>query len=91
MKHVVRVPKQTSIGLDVPNIALLEGEVWILHVLRQVGGSTAAQIVDDPNAVVRGQERIDHMAADKPCPSGDDGDMARGVHFAPIFFIVRTL
>jgi hypothetical protein len=91
MKHVVRVPKQASIGLDVPNIALLEGEVWILRVLRQVGGSTAAQIVDDPHAIALVEQHIDHVTSNKTGATGNDRNLTRCAHFAPIVFIVRTL
>jgi hypothetical protein len=60
-------------------------------VLGQVGFAAADQIVDHADDVAAFDQEVDHVAADESGAAGDDRDLAPGPHFAPIFFIVRTL
>ena len=64
----------------------------IALVVREIGCVTADQIVDDPDLDSRSaSNRSTMMAADESGAAGDDRGLARGGHFASIFFIVRTL
>ena len=91
MEDMVDAAKQRRVRLDVANVRLFEREVRICRMVRQVGGAPADQIVDDTNAIAGRQQRIDHVAADEAGASGDDRGLRPGAHFAPIFFMVRTL
>ena len=51
----------------------------------------ADQVVDHADLVALAEQEIDHVAADEPGAAGDDSGLARRRHFAPIFFMVRTL
>ena len=60
-------------------------------MVREIGFATAHHVVDDANAIAPLEQEIDHVAADEAGAAGDDRDLAAGTHFAPSFFIVRTL
>ena len=58
--------------------------------MREVALAAADEAVHHPHAIAVREQAVDHVAADKAGPSGDDRD-GGSRHFAPIFFIVRTL
>ena len=91
MKHVVDVAKQRVAGLIFENVGRFENDVGIAGVVGDVGLAAADQIVDDADAVAAFDQEVDHVAADEAGAAGDDRGLARRAHFAPSFFMVRTL
>ena len=50
-----------------------------------------SRVVDYSHPILMSKQHIDHVAADKSGATGDDRDLRCRGHFAPIFFMVRTL
>ena len=59
--------------------------------MRQIALAAAHEVVDHADAAAARQQAVDHVAADEAGAAGDDRDGGRRRHFAPIFFMVRTL
>ncbi len=91
MEHVIDAVEQRVARLIGADVGVLEHHVGIAGVVRDIGLAAADQIVDDAHAVAAVDQQIDHVAADEAGAAGDDGGLARRAHFAPSFFIVRTL
>ena len=58
--------------------------------MRQIALATADEAVYHAHAILLREQAVHHVAADKAGASGNDGN-GRSAHFAPIFFMVRTL
>jgi hypothetical protein len=91
VKNIVGTAKQARVGHELANVTLLERQVRVTGVLRQVGGSASSQVVDHAHAVVALEQDVDHVAADEAGATGHHRNLACRTHFAPSFFIVRTL
>src|SRR5262249_33611516 len=91
VKYIVGTAKQARVGRELANVALLERQAGVAGVVRQVGGSAPAQVVDYAHAVVALEQDVDHVAADEAGAAGHHRNLARLAHFAPSFFMVRTL
>ena len=84
------IGENRRVGLQVADIDALEREVGVVAVMREVAFAAADEVVHHSHAIIALEQAVDHMAADKAGAAGDDGDGCRR-HFAPIFFMVRTL
>ena len=60
-------------------------------MVSEVGHAAAAEIIDHADAITVPEQSVDHMAADEAGAARHDGDRTGAVHFAPSFFMVRTL
>ncbi len=91
VKNIVGIAKQARVGGELANVALLERQAGIAGVVRQVGGPTSAQVVDHAHAVAAIEQDVDHVAADEAGATRHHRNLACRAHFAPSFFMVRTL
>ena len=91
VKYIVGAAKQARVRRELANVALLERQIRIAGVMCQVGGSASGQVVDHAHAVAAIEQDVDHVAADEAGATGHNRDLACRAHFAPSFFIVRTL
>src|SRR5712692_7356726 len=91
VKYIVGTAKQARVRDEVANVALLERQVRIACVVGQVGGSAPGQVVDHAHAVAAIEQDVYHVAADESGATGHHRNLACRAHFAPSFFMVRTL
>ena len=100
--HDVADPGEVQHIIDAAEQALASGSRWRMSTssndksglaawCSEIGHAAAAQIVDHADAITAPEQSVDHMAADEAGAAGDDGDRTGAVHFAPSFFMVRTL
>src|SRR5262249_10636621 len=83
------VLEQRVIGVEFPDIALVEREPGLAVMLREVRLAAADEIVDHTHAIATREQQIDHVAADETGAAGDDGFAL--AHAACRFFMRRTL
>jgi hypothetical protein len=91
MNDVVRVPEQRRTGLIVEDVGSLQDEVGVALVLSHIGLAPTDEIIERSDLEATVEQQVDHVTSDEAGTSGHDRVLARCIHLAPIFFIVRTL
>ena len=91
MQHIIGPAKGARLGNKVADIDFLERQIRIGGMVSEVGHAAAAEIIDHTDAITVPEQSVDHMAADEAGAARHDGDRTGAVHFAPSFFMVRTL
>jgi hypothetical protein len=91
VEHIIGAADEARFGNDVADICFFERQIRICLMMGKIGYPAAAEIIDHAHAIAVREQDIHHVAADEPGATGHHSDRTRAVHFAPSFFIVRTL
>jgi hypothetical protein len=91
MDDVIGAGEQRMAGLEAADVGALELDVGIVAVGGDIVLAAADKVIDDADPEAARDQKVDHVAADEPGATGDDRAQTSILHFAPSFFIVRTL
>jgi hypothetical protein len=91
MENGFRVGEDRRVGLELPDILPVAGEIRISLEMIEVAAMTADQIVDDADRKARAKQSIDHVAADETGSAGNDRSGLAAAHAALSRFSRRTL
>jgi hypothetical protein len=91
MENGFRVGEDRRLGLELPDILPIAGEIRISLEMIEIAAMTADQIVDDADRKARAKQSIDHVAADETGSAGNDRNGLAAAHAALSRFSRRTL
>jgi hypothetical protein len=91
MEDGFRVGEDRRVGLELPDILPVAGEIRISLEMIEIAAMTADQIVDDADRKARAKQSIDHVAADETGSAGNDRNGLAAAHAALSRFSRRTL
>jgi len=91
MEDGFRVGEDRRVGLELPDILPVAGEIRISLEMLEIAAMTADQIVDDADRKARAKQSIDHVAADETGSAGNDRNGLAAAHAALSRFSRRTL
>src|SRR3546814_3762614 len=82
--------EQAVAGCQCTDIAFIDNDIGMGPVLLKIGEASAAQVIDDVDAISAPDQGVDGMTADESSAPGNDCDRFRR-HLTFSFFIVRML
>ncbi len=91
VEHVPSAGEELVVGRKGADVALIEDDLRIHLVLRQVRRAATDEIIDDADAETSLDKKIDHVAADEPGATRDHGKRSRGHQDTRMRFSTLTL
>src|SRR5207237_10722176 len=76
--HVPSAGQDVDVWRERANVALIEEDLRVRIVLRQVRRAATDEIIDDADAEPSLDQKIDHVAADEPGAARDHGKRSLG-------------